>query len=239
MGISGLLPMLKECSTFQSVAEYRGQKVGVDASSWLHKGAYGCASALCNGQQADSFVRYFMHHIDMMLHHNVTPVVVFDGAPLPMKKDTNLKRGKSRKNHIQAARGILADGGDKEDADAEFRQGVRVTWSMCNDVIQALKEAEVEFIVAPYEADAQLAFLIMSGQAKAVITEDGDLAAYGCTKIFTKMDRFGQGVEVDLTKLQTVKGFRSFKGDMFLEMCVLGGCDDRHPSSFLWNTPVQ
>jgi len=37
--------------------------------------------------------------------------------------------------------------------------------------------------VAPYEADAQMAYLTLIGEAYAVITEDSDLLAYGCERV--------------------------------------------------------
>lgn len=49
--------------------------------------------------------------------------------------------------------------------------------------MQALKRDGVEFIVAPYEADAQMAYMALSGDVDAVITEDSDLLAYGCPKV--------------------------------------------------------
>lgn len=55
---------------------------------------------------------------------------------------------------------------------------------------QALKSAEVEYIVAPYEADAQMAFLALNGQVHAVITEDSDLLAYGCPRVSLKWGLF-------------------------------------------------
>ena len=39
------------------------------------------------------------------------------------------------------------------------------------------------YIVAPYEADAQLAFLSIQGQADVVITEDSDTIPFGCRKV--------------------------------------------------------
>ena len=39
-------------------------------------------------------------------------------------------------------------------------------------------------IVAPYEADAQLAYLEMQGITQFTITEDSDLLIYGCRKVF-------------------------------------------------------
>lgn len=38
-------------------------------------------------------------------------------------------------------------------------------------------------IVAPYEADAQLAYLVKEGLADFVITEDSDLLAFGVSQV--------------------------------------------------------
>ena len=48
---------------------------------------------------------------------------------------------------------------------------------------KALKEEGVEFLVAPYEADAQMAYLALHGNVDAVLTEDSDLLTYGCPKV--------------------------------------------------------
>lgn len=57
---------------------------------------------------------------------------------------------------------------------------------------QAARARGVDCIVAPYEADAQLAYLTKSGLAHAVITEDSDLLAFGCKKVYHTRPR---GVE--------------------------------------------
>ena len=48
----------------------------------------------------------------------------------------------------------------------------------------------MEYIVAPYEADAQMTYLAISGRVHAVITEDSDMLPYGCPRVrfkcFTK-----------------------------------------------------
>jgi exonuclease 1 len=46
-----------------------------------------------------------------------------------------------------------------------------------------LQAENVECIVAPYEADAQLAFLSMTDYVYAVITEDSDLLAFGAKRV--------------------------------------------------------
>lgn len=49
--------------------------------------------------------------------------------------------------------------------------------------MKVLRQMNIEYIVAPYEADAQLAFLAVNHFVHAVITEDSDLVAYGCPKV--------------------------------------------------------
>lgn len=50
-------------------------------------------------------------------------------------------------------------------------------------VWKVLKQENVQYIVAPYEADAQLTFLAISGQVDVVITEDSDLIPFGCPRV--------------------------------------------------------
>ena len=58
--------------------------------------------------------------------------------------------------------------------------------------MDVLKELEIEFIVAPYEADAQMAYMVKENIADFAISEDSDLVAYGCPKILMKLDFNGK-----------------------------------------------
>jgi 5'-3' exonuclease len=59
---------------------------------------------------------------------------------------------------------------------------------------------KANFIVAPYEADAQLAFMFNKGIIDIVVTEDSDLIAYNCTKILKSLKPDGVCCYLDLTK---------------------------------------
>ncbi len=50
-------------------------------------------------------------------------------------------------------------------------------------LLQACRDRGVDCIVAPYEADSQLAFLSKVGIAQVIITEDSDLIIFGCQKV--------------------------------------------------------
>ena len=50
-------------------------------------------------------------------------------------------------------------------------------------VFQACKEADVDYLIAPFEADAQLTYLINRGIVHFIVTEDSDLIAFGCKRV--------------------------------------------------------
>jgi exonuclease-1 len=64
-----------------------------------------------------------------------------------------------------------------------FQKAVDITPQMAHNLIKMLREHRIEYIVAPYEADAQLAFLALGNHVDCVITEDSDLLAYGCPRV--------------------------------------------------------
>ena len=54
---------------------------------------------------------------------------------------------------------------------------------MCVFSLQECRSVGVECIVAPYEADSQLAYLSKESLVDLVITEDSDLLVFGCKKV--------------------------------------------------------
>ena len=81
-----------------------------------------------------------------------------------------------------------------------FTQSLDISPRMALELIVALKREGIEFVVAPYEADAQIAHLARqsreNGGVDVVFTEDSDLVAYGCERVCFKLDKFGACKEV-------------------------------------------
>ena len=88
---------------------------------------------------------------------------------------------------------LLREGRGRE-AKEYFQRCVDITPEMALGVIKAARERNVDCIVAPYEADAELAFLSMNGLADVVVTEDSDLTVFGCSKVLFKLLDTGDGV---------------------------------------------
>jgi len=49
--------------------------------------------------------------------------------------------------------------------------------------LEVLREKRIDYVVAPFEADAELACLCKNNHIDAVVTEDSDLLAFGCSQV--------------------------------------------------------
>lgn len=226
MGIQGLLPTLKSIMKPRHIRDYAGKHAAVDTYSWLHKAVFTCSKDICQGRRNDKYIEYCMHRVNMLRHFGVQPVLVFDGGSLPMKSDQETKRARSRKENFERA--IEHERLGNHSAAAEcYQKAVDITPEIAFRLIQVLRQENVEFVVAPYEADAQMAFLARNGHVDLVITEDSDLIAYACPQIFFKMDKYGQGVGFQFSEITANKDldFSNFSKRMILELCIMSGCD--------------
>jgi exonuclease-1 len=122
----------------------------------------------------------------------------------------------------------LYDKGLEEQARQKMIEAIDINPQMAYTFIKELKRRQIEFFVAPYEADAQLAYLEKIKYVDMVITEDSDLLALGCEKVLFKLDLdTGFGIEIDLKNLSKCSdyNFTLFSHDKFLYFCILSGCD--------------
>ena len=93
----------------------------------------------------------------------------------------------------------------------------------------------MDYVVAPYEADAQLAYLERVGLVDAILTEDSDLLVFGCQNVLFKLDVVASTV-VSISR----KDFGSLTASssdtngisllgwsdvQFRAMAILSGCD--------------
>ena len=168
MGIKGLPAVLEPYCERVHVGEYApGTRCAVDAYSWLHKGAFGCVDALAPGGDRAwerrpgamaPYVKYAVHRANMLRHHGIEPVIVFDGDRAPAKRGEERARRERRAALLERGERARA-AGDKEGAFRAFSGAIDVTPEMARELIVALKREKFEFVIAPYEADAQIASL--------------------------------------------------------------------------------
>ncbi len=94
---------------------------------------------------------------------------------------TNISCRLREQNRKKAAELMRSDRG--KEAQTYLRQSIDVTHKMALNVIRACRARNVDCIVAPFEADAQLAYLNIRDIAQIIITEDSDLLLFGAKKV--------------------------------------------------------
>ncbi|KAH7344738.1 PIN domain-like protein [Rhizoctonia solani] len=226
MGIQGLLPLLKSIHVNTNIAAFSGKTLAVDGYVWLHRGAYACAVQIVKGQYTTKYVDYAMHRVRMLRHHGIAPFLVFDGGPLPAKRGTEKDREEKRaKNFAQAQ--MLESQGKGNEAYEYYKKCVDITPQMAYQLIKALRAEGIPYIVAPYEADAQMAYLEREGIVDGIITEDSDLVIFGCRNLLFKLGPDGSCVNVRRDDLGAVKDLDllGWSDKELRWMAMLSGCD--------------
>ncbi|CAB3401373.1 unnamed protein product [Caenorhabditis bovis] len=230
MGISGLLPFVKNACRAGNIIELKGKSVAVDVSCLLHRGLTGCMDKIHMGEDTTSYVYYVEKYIKELLSYDCHIVMVFDGRPLPSKKQTNDDRRERREKNIEHAELLLAKGQEKQARD-KFRLATKISSNVVETTIAHFRNwKNVDIVVAPYEADAQLAYLMKAELVDAVITEDSDLIVFGCETIYFKWQS-GSGECTVYEKKNLPKCFTGELGGdkfdfvKFRRICIISGCD--------------
>ncbi|EJD50052.1 PIN domain-like protein [Auricularia subglabra TFB-10046 SS5] len=81
--------------------------------------------------------------------------------------------------------------GDKRAAAVAYKASMAVTTQVVTQTIKILRTAGIAYLVAPYEADVQLAFLDRVGLVDAVYSEDSNLVVFGVQKVVCKLQDDG------------------------------------------------
>jgi exonuclease-1 len=154
MGIKGLLRELRPLMQRIHVSMFKGHVVGVDALCWLHRASYSCAMDLVlnNGNnEKKKYLEFCRHMIQMLQHHGLTPILVFDGKDKPkMKEGTATQRRLNReKNKAEALRYLEL--GDKAKANEMCQRAVHVSSDMIQNLMSLLDQMQVPYIRSPYE----------------------------------------------------------------------------------------
>jgi exonuclease-1 len=226
MGISGLLPLLKSIHKPCNLKKFDGKTIGVDAYGWLHRGTVSCAIDLALGKPTTKYVEFAMSRVRMLVHFGITPYIVFDGDYLPSKAGTEVERAARRKESRRVGLELLKLGKTSQ-AHLELQKAVDVTPEMARLLIEELKHHNIQYVVAPYEADSQLAYLERNGIIDGILSEDSDLLVFGAKSLITKLDQYGDCVEINRNLFTACREISlvGWTDADFRRMAILSGCD--------------
>jgi exonuclease-1 len=218
--------MLKSIHRPTHLRNFAGKTIGIDAYGWLHRGTVACAIELAQDKPTRKHIDFAMNRVRMLIHFGVKPYLVFDGDYLPSKGHTEKDRAARRKESRRAGLQLL-QAGKTAQAQQELQKAVDVTPLMAREMIEELKAAGIPYVVAPYEADSQLAYLEQQGTIQGVLSEDSDLLVFGVRCLLTKLDQYGECVMIrrdDFTACRELS-LVGWKLSDFRIMAMLSGCD--------------
>jgi len=226
MGVQGLLPLLKSIQRPTELKNFEGLTLGVDGYGWLHRAAYSCAVELGQGKPTTRYVTSALQRVRMLKHFGVKPYLVFDGDYLPSKAATEDSREKSRNDKKKLAMELLK-AGKKALAAQEFQKCIDITPEMASNLIQQLKKMDIPYVVAPYEADAQLVYLERKGLIDGILSDDSDLLVFGAKRLLTKLDQYGHCIEINRRDFCACRevSLTGWTDQDFRRMAILSGCD--------------
>lgn len=172
------------------------------------------------------YINAAMLRVRMLRHFGVTPYMVFDGDFLPSKASTEESRAKNRETRKKAAMELLRAGKPSQ-ATQEFQKCIDVTPEMASALIQQLKKLDIPYVVAPYEADAQLVYLERQGLIDGIISDDSDLLVFGAKKLLTKLDQYGNCIEINRKDFCACRevSLTGWTDEDFRRMAIMSGCD--------------
>ncbi|XP_044722114.1 XPG i-region domain-containing protein [Hirsutella rhossiliensis] len=226
MGVSGLLPLLKSIQRPTELKLLHGETLGVDAYGWLHRAAFSCAGELGQGKPTRKYITAFLHRVKMLRHFGIMPYIVFDGDFLPSKAATEESRAKKRDEKRKLANELIKAGKPSQ-AIQEFQKCIDVTPQMACNLIHHLDEMDVPYVVAPYEADAQLVYLERQGFVSGILSDDSDLLVFGAKRLFTKLDQYGNCIEINRRDFGACRevSLTGWTDADFRRMAIMSGCD--------------
>ena len=232
MGIPNLLRLLRDITTRQALSAYRGKRAGIDGYTWLHRSLYCIGDGILkNPMDITRCVNFFIKKLHLLLRNQITPIFIFDGDKLPMKNSEEDKRLLKRKEYERESENMLRMNNIYGAINKKI-ESFDVTPEFAYYFMKILNNYNIEYYVAPYEADAQLAYLSYINYVDFIITEDSDLIAYGCKCVLYKLGSLKNeppdvGEEILYENIKDCKEikFKNFSRDKFLNFCILVGCD--------------
>lgn len=186
MGTSGLLPVVKAAIRPAHLKTFEGWTAAVDISIWICKGFYARGKV--------GMTSYVVSRFVALQEAKIKPVAVFDGSTPPCKMKTVEDRAAKRQK--------LNEPAEEEDDNSSNEDEFVAAFKGCVSTLQVkLTAIGIPTIIAPYEADSQLALLACEGYVNLIITEDSDLITLGCQTVLYKLGYDGMGDLYDIRML--------------------------------------
>lgn len=226
MGIKHMLKFLNNYDGIVNEIKYDNfnyEKVAIDISIVLYQViiAIRNSGADLTNQQGEitSHILGLFNRTVNLLKKNIIPIYVFDGKPPEFKT----KVLEQRRNIKKKAYEKLEEASTEEEKIKYLKKTVSISKKQLKECKELLDLMGIPYIEAPEEADSQCAYLVKTGLADSVITEDMDILTFGSKKIYRNLTSYKKNtLEI---KLDNILKTIDLTYEEFIDLCILFGCD--------------
>ncbi len=232
MGIKQLNTFLKQtCSNQikkQTFNDIENKKLAIDVSIYIYKYL-----------QENALIESFYLMIKLFIKHNIIPVFVFDGKPPKEKYEIIDKRKKEKSIARETYEGLEIKLKDlernpclknqeeifliKRQMREEYKKSVKITIRDIKRVKNLMNALGVCYVEAEGEADVVCAELVKKKMVYGCLSEDMDMFAYGCNKIYRDINIYSQTI-IYYDYIKILKNLK-LSSKEFREICVFTGTD--------------
>lgn len=191
-------------------------------------------------------VKKLLGFVELLLSHDIIPVMVFDGEAPSLKNETKTKRVELKKKDKEKANELrqeLKKLDEDEDRYKELRQKLRTleyrlfeVGDNISVVKSVLKQMGIPVLEAAKEAEQLCAMLAIDGYVAAAWSNDSDLLAHGCPLTIKNLYRPSKSYHsvpediksqpyVETISLEHVLDALGLDHPAFQDLCIVGGCD--------------
>lgn len=255
MGIDKLNKYLQKkvpnAYTKKSVYELENQKIAIDASILMYKYMNCALKIVVNKtnileQDIDRhelirvWINVMIKSLSIWLNYKCLPIMVFDGKPDYIKKDTLMERAEKRKARklkieeltCQIRADPLSSCHLIKDLKHELINYIDIHHEDKTLFKNVLESIGIPCLMATSEAEQLCAMLCIEGYCMGAYSLDSDLLCYGCPLMITKfsdeyyMDENGvQDLQIECISIDIVLKELKMTRDMFIDFCIMCGCD--------------
>ncbi|EDO45269.1 predicted protein [Nematostella vectensis] len=218
MGVKGLWQLLEPVGKPVTLESLQGKVLAVDASILMNQAIKGMRDGSGNPvPNAHLFVLF--HRLCKLLFYRVKPVFVFDGGVPVLKKKTLVRAylEEMQTNLNREQRTLQSERARQARASAE------VSTEMLNESQELLRLFGVPFLVSPMEAEAQCAFLDMTGQTDGTITDDSDVFLFGGRRVYKNI--FNQNKHAECYTCEDIDKGLALSRSKMIKLAFVTGSD--------------
>jgi len=161
----------------------------------------------------------------LFVKYEIIPLFVFDGRKTTVVNKTN-KRIQRKENRSKIINNVLLNP-DKIISESKFRvlkrQVVRVTTAQIKQIQDLIKSFGFTYLDATGEADEICAHSTITNKTHSCVSEDTDMFAYGCMKIYRNLNLTNQ--TISLVNVKGVLKKLNMSPEELRQVCVLANND--------------